>query len=212
MLAGEAMIALAKLGDDAFRPEMEKIIAKTDNPRLKIMGVEAFGIYGSENSLTVLIDILRGQDPPPYLRDEVVLAMASILDIQSQFYKLLVRFLADENQAATLAKDEAESAYEYFNSLFGKKRVKKDSPLALLSAQAKALQPAVDEMVTNGNGAPLSQWIQELPDSVVHSIAQFVLAEALLDDELVIHRRLRLLAVHWACHCLRMWTKKLNSR
>jgi len=82
MLAGEAIIALAKLGDNAFRPQIEEIIIETKNPRLKIMGVDAFGIYGSPNSLTILLDILRGADPPPYLRDEVVLAMANILDTQ----------------------------------------------------------------------------------------------------------------------------------
>ncbi|MCL2880786.1 MAG: MFS transporter, partial [Treponema sp.] len=51
MLAGEAIIALAKLNDNAFRPEIEQIIAKTNNPRLKLMGVEAIGIYGCPDSL-----------------------------------------------------------------------------------------------------------------------------------------------------------------
>ncbi|MDR2133935.1 MAG: MFS transporter, partial [Treponema sp.] len=39
MLAGEAIIALARLGDEAFRPRIEAIILRTTNPRLKIMGV-----------------------------------------------------------------------------------------------------------------------------------------------------------------------------
>jgi len=210
MLSGEAIIALAKLGDNAFRPQIEQIIVETQNPRLKIMGVEAFGIYGSPNSLTVLLDILRGANPPPYLRDEVVLAMANILDTQNQFYPLLIRFLADESQASTLALDEAESAYENYVSVHGRKR-SKDPRIMALSRQAKAFQPAVSAYVRNSSGADLSRWILELPDDLVHTIVQMVLSEAVLDDELINHRRLRLLIVHWAAHELRLWTNKLKK-
>ena len=210
MLAGEAIIALAKLGDNAFLPQIEQIIAETHNPRLKIMGVDAFGIYGSPNSLTVLLDILRGANPPPYLRDEVVLAMANILDTQNQFYSLLVRFMADESQVSTLALDEAEAAYELFMSVHGRKR-SKDPRMVALSQQAKALHTAASDFVRNSDGVALSRWILVLPDDLVHSIAQTVLSEAVLDDELINHRRLRLLIVHWAAHELRIWTNKLKK-
>ena len=122
MLAGEAIIALAKLQDEAFRPQIEKIILEAQNPRLRIMGVEALGIYRSANSLSVLLDILRVADPPPYLRDEVTLAMSAILDTQNQFYSLLVRYLADNSLAVTLGMDEAESAFEFYNSNLGGRR------------------------------------------------------------------------------------------
>jgi hypothetical protein len=211
MLAGEAMIALARLGDEAFRPQMERIILKTNNPRLRIMGVEAFGIYGSPNSLSVLLDILKIADPPPYLRDEVTLAMAAILDIQNQFYSLLVRYLADHSLVITLAMDEAESAYEFYISSHGHgKGKKKDPEFAFCAKQAKALQGAVSAFVREKNGAPLSRWILELPGTMTHAVVQVVLSEALLDDELCTFNRLRLLIVHWAAHELRIWTKKMK--
>jgi len=210
MLAGEAIIALAKLNDNAFRPEIEQIIAKTNNPRLKLMGVEAIGIYGCPDSLAVLLDIIRGSDPPPYLRDTVVLSMASILDIQNKFYPLLVRLLNDESQAATLAQDEAEAAYEHFLSVHGRKHGKKGSSIAALSSQAKAFQTAISEYFLNSNGAQFSRWIQHLPDESVHTVAQMVLAEAVLDEELMKYNRLRLLITHWAAHELRLWTNRLK--
>jgi len=211
MLAGEAIIALAKLGDNAIRTEIEQIIIKTKNPRLKIMGVEAIGIYGSPDSLAVLLDILRGSDPPPYLRDAVVLSMASILDIQNKFYPLLVRLLHDTSQAPTLALDEAESAYEHYMSVHGRKRGKKGSDIAALNRQGKIFQPAVTDFIMNSNGGPLSRWILELPEEMVHTVAQIVLSEAVLDDELMIYQRLRLLITHWAAHELRLWTNKLKQ-
>jgi MFS family permease len=211
MLAGEAMIALARLGDEAFRPQMERIILKNNNPRLRIMGVEAFGIYGSPNSLSVLLDILKTADPPPYLRDEVSLAMAAILDIQNKFYPLLVRYLEDQSLLVPLAMDEAESAYEFYISIHGHgKGRKKDPEFAFAAKQAKALQGAVSAFIREKNGAPLSRWILELPGAMIHAVVQVVLSEALLDDELCTFNRLRLLIVHWAAHELRIWTKKIK--
>jgi hypothetical protein len=199
------------MNDKAYRPKVEEIVMETDNPRLKLAGVEAIGIYGYPESLPMLIDALRVPNPPPYLRDEVTLAMASILDVQSRFYSLLVRFLSDESQAAALATDEAESATEYYISVHGRKRNKKDPLLAGISHQAKAFQPAVSDFVHHLNGNRLCRWILELPDDIVHETVRTVLSEVVLDDELVSHRRLRLLITHWASHELRLWTNNLKK-
>jgi hypothetical protein len=217
MLAGEAVIALAKLSDNAFRPQIEQIILNTENPRLRIMGVEALGIYRSTNSLSVLLDILRVADPPPYLRDEVTLAMSAILDTQNQFYSILVRYVADPHLALTLAQDEAESAFEFYNSNLGiRKRGRKNPELAAIAKHAKEIQAAVLAFMRDKNGAPLSRWILELPNGhdpdggSCYAIGQTVLAEAVLDDELASLNRLRLLIVHWAAFQLRTWTKRLK--
>ncbi|MDR0583006.1 MAG: MFS transporter [Treponema sp.] len=213
MLAGEAVIALAKLHDEAFRPQIEQIILSTANPRLKIMGVEALGMYRSPNSLSVLLDILRVADPPPYLRDEVVLAMSAILNTQNQFYSILVRYVADPNLLIMLAMDEAESAFEFYHSnMGGKKRSRKNPELAHIARQAKNIQAAVSAFMLDKNGALLSRWILELPDGFCQnrSIEQTILSEAVLDNELSTLNRLRLLIVHWAAYQLRVWTKKFK--
>jgi len=211
MLAGEALIALAKLADNAFRPEIEKIVLETKNPRLKNAGIEAIGIFRFPASLPLLIDILRGDNPPPYLRDEVALSMANILGIQNKFYPLLVRFLADESQVSTLAMDEVESAFEYYMSVHGRKRSRKNSELAALDQQAKAFQPAASNYIQNNNGADLGRWVLLLPEDLVDTVVQNVLPEIILNDELVSYPRLRLLVVQWAAHELRLWTNKLKG-
>jgi len=211
MLAGEAMIALAKLMDIAFKPQLERIIMETQNPRLKIAGVEAIGIYGFTDSLPILLDILRVEDPPPYLRDEVVMAMASILDIDNKYYSLLIRFLANESLAVTLAMDEAESAYEYCLSVHGRKRRKKEHGLASLQNHAKAFQNAVSEYIQNSKGNQLYRWIMGLPDDLVNGAAQMILAEITMDEDFMDYRRLKLLIVQWAANELRLWTNKLKK-
>jgi HEAT repeat protein/MFS family permease len=212
MLAGEAVIALANLEDEAFLPQIEAIISKTDNPRLQIMGVEAFGIYRSPHSLSILLDMLRVPNPPPYLRDEVVLALASILQVQNTFYPLLIRFLEDEKLAPTLAMDEAEAAAEFYRTVHGGWFHRKNPALAVSNAQAAALLPGVAAFINESQGAALSRWILELPDDLTHPIIQSVLAEVILDDELKTFNRLRLLIVHWTAQELRLWTNKLKEK
>jgi MFS family permease len=208
MLAGEAIIALSRLGDEPFRPEIEGIVTKTENPRLKLMGVTAIGIYGSPNSLSALLDILRVPDPPPYLRDEVVLAMANILEVQNRFYPLLIRYREDESLLATLAMDEAESAYEFYAAAHKRrKRPGKFAPI-ISGRQARAFPEAVSAYVKESRGALLSKWIKELPEDLGGITAQVVLSEAVLDDELNSHNRLRLLVVTWTAHEFRLWVKR----
>jgi len=210
MLAGEAIIALAKMKDESFRPEIEKIILGTQNPRLKIMGAEALGMYHNTGSISVLLDILRGKDQPPYLRDEVILAVASILDTQKKFYKILVRYAADNSLTLTLAMDEVEAAVEFVNSVLGgKKKASKDA-VSLIASRSGSFHGAVSGYVKDNNGAELSRWILELPDEPSRggSVIKPVFSEAVLDGDLSAYDCLRLLIVHWAAQTLRLWAMK----
>jgi len=212
MLAGEAMIALARLRDTAFRPQLEGIIVGTQNPRLKIMGVESLGIYRSPDSLDALIGILKSAEPPPHLRDGAALAMAEIVGIQNRFNRALTRFLAEPALAPALAMDAAETAAEFFKTTLGGRN---KGRFAAIAKHAETLHPAVSSMVHGGDPAPLSSWVLGLPDAALSDDPSFqtvqdVFAKALLDDEAVSHRHLQLLASHWAAHKLRAWTRKLK--
>ena len=216
MLAGEAMIALAKLRDTAFRPQLEKIIVGTQNPRLKIMGVEALGVYRSADSLEALVGILKGAAPTPYLRDEAAIAMAEIVGVQNQFNRSLVRFLAEPALAPALAMDAVETAGESFTaSLGGIKAGRNKGELALVAKHAEGVHAAVAALVRDGDPAPLSDWIRGLPDSAFSDQPSFktardVFSHVLLDADAVSHKHLQLLICHWAAHQVRVWAKKLK--
>jgi hypothetical protein len=210
MLAGEAMLALARLKDEAFLPNIEEIIQRTENPRLKIMGVEAFGIYCSVNTIGTLLDILKSADPPPYLRDEVVLALAAILDIQNLFYPALVRFLEDPSLAAALAMDQAEAAFEFYKSALGRLRDRRNPDLKKLAGHAGSIQAAVGALTRNREGGPLSRWILGIPGEHCDPAVQIILAEAVLETELNGLPRLQLLTAYWAGRSLRRWVEKIR--
>ena len=212
MLAGEAIIALAKLQDMAFKANVEKLVHETNNPRLVMAGAEALGIYGSLDSIPVLLNLLRAENPPPYLKDEVVLALASILEVQKKFYPLLVRYMAGGYITSnTLALDEAESAYENYLNIHGRRRNKYNVSIKILEDQAIALHRAVPNYVKNLDGREFNQWIMALPFEQVNNLVQKALAEAVLDEELVNIPSLRLLIVHWAAQELRQWTNKFKD-
>jgi hypothetical protein len=113
--------------------------------------------------------------------------------------------------AAALAMDEAESAYEYYVSVHGRKRGSKDPALISLHNHAKTLQSAVSEYIQGSNREQIYRWIMGLPDDLVNGIAQMILAEIVMDEEFSDHRRLKLLTVQWASHELRLWTNKLKE-
>ena len=206
MLAGESIIALAKMKDTEFRPDVEKIILDTQNPRLRIMGAEALGIYHNYDSVPVLLDILRGKNPPPYVRDEVIMAISEIIDTQKKFYKILSRYSADNSLAVTLALDEAESTIEFVKKSLGRKKLPK-TKTSVISAAAGKFQNAVSCYVKDNSGEELSLWISELADDISKNTISVkpVFLDAVLDDDLIVYDCLRLLIVHWAAQELRIW-------
>ncbi|MDR1430053.1 MAG: MFS transporter [Spirochaetaceae bacterium] len=208
MLAGECMIALAHLNDADSIPEIEKIIHKSKNPRLKIMGVTALGIFAATESLPALLELLRAEDPPPYLRDEVVLALAGILDIENQFYPVLVRYLEHPELGPALAQDEAEAACEFYAAARQKQGAKKQREGMSLQA-ARSLQAAAGAFMKDAKGAHLSRWILQLKLDGDPAFIQMVLSEAALDNDLVPHERLRLLICQWASYQLRVLARAL---
>ena len=210
MLAGEAMIALAKMKDEEFRPQIEGVIMSTLNPRLKIMGAEALGFYRCADSLLVLLEILRKAESHLYLRDEAVLAMSAILGTQRQFYSVLVRYVADNSLVVTLAMDEAEAALEFRKSVTGGRSRGAGKSKVQITAHIGSFYHVVKEYMENKNGEGFSRWILELPNECSRggSVIKTVFSETVLDDELLGYDCLRLLIVNWAAHELRVLANK----
>jgi hypothetical protein len=180
------------------------------------MGVEALGIYALPDSLNTFINIIKNTEPPPYLLNEVLLAMSAILGTQDTFYRILVRFVAEPSMAPALALDEAESAVAYYKSNIGRRKGgKRKTEWPLLDRQAGSIQAAVSALEHDGDGSTLSGWIQALPDFAfsddpAFKTAKVLFPEILVDDKMAPHKCLRLLIVHWAAYQIRVWTQRLK--
>jgi len=211
MLAGESVIALAKMNDAKFRPNIEELILSSDNPRLRIMGSEALGIFHDPESVPVLLNILRDKNQPPYLRDEVILSVAAIIDNKKKFYNILAKYLKDNSLAVTLAFDEVESTHEFIKNALNKKKASNET-ISLISAYAGKLNHAVTGYANEKKGDKLSQWITDIPReySKASGNLRSIICRSVIDDELNDIDCLRLLFIHWAAQELKIIAAKIK--
>lgn len=108
MLQGMAVVAAARLGDAASRGAIEEILITTKIPRVKLQAAYALELYGERDSVPALVSCLRSEDPPAYVSDELVLAIADILGLLDEFYPMYVAFLEDEAAGIALLEDARE--------------------------------------------------------------------------------------------------------
>ena len=108
MLQGAAMVAAARMGDAASRPEIEDILMHTAIPRVRLQAAYALEVLGDRDSVPALVSCLRREDPPAYVSDELVLAVADIVGILEDFYPMYTAFLDGEAEGRALLLDAAE--------------------------------------------------------------------------------------------------------
>jgi HEAT repeat protein len=99
MLQGAAMTALARLGDESSVPEIEALAEATGNPRALMSASSALEAFGKVSSVPVLVGILKRSNPPPFVYDEIVLAIAGILGGLGGFYRLYSSWTRDPQEA-----------------------------------------------------------------------------------------------------------------
>ena len=87
MLRGAAMVALARLRDTPSIPVIEENMISTGNPRIIIQGAFALELLGSTTSVPTLVEILRKDTTPDFVRDEAVLSLAAILGVFEKFIR-----------------------------------------------------------------------------------------------------------------------------
>ncbi|MCK7506526.1 MAG: HEAT repeat domain-containing protein [Desulfobacterales bacterium] len=111
MLRGAAMIALGRHRDEASVPAIEEIVTSTDNPRLVIQGAYALELLGSSASVPSLVEVLRKESTPDFVRDEVVLSLAAVLGVFDGFYPMYREWTADPGRGLAMLEDALEDAH-----------------------------------------------------------------------------------------------------
>lgn len=123
-LVAKSMVALAKLGDSDSTKTIERIVADTRNPLVIIHGATALEVLGEVSSVPILISRLERRIAP-YVRDELILAVAGIVGISEYFYRVYTVFLAKGSdgiaELAGLAAsrkdvDQIEEMLDHFSS------------------------------------------------------------------------------------------------
>ncbi|TVQ35606.1 MAG: MFS transporter [Spirochaetaceae bacterium] len=105
LLVAKSMVALARLGDSQAIPEIERQLERSENPLVVIHAATALKLLGSTGSIPALIDALHKPDLPHYAADEIILALAALLQIEQWFYPLYSAFLNDPEEAIEQLED-----------------------------------------------------------------------------------------------------------
>ncbi len=105
LLVAKSMVALARLNDGQSIPEIERRLEETANPLVIIHAATALKLLGSRQSVPVLFDALRKPELPHYAADEIILALAGLLEIEHWFYPLYRTYLANPEEAIEQLED-----------------------------------------------------------------------------------------------------------
>jgi hypothetical protein len=105
LLAAKSMISLAQLGDVKSIKRIEELMHESDNPLLLIHGANALAMFGEESSVPVLLDILKREPSPPFLRDEIILSLSRLLSVSEWFYQFYSEFLDNQRNGISLLEE-----------------------------------------------------------------------------------------------------------
>ena len=103
-LLGKSMIALAQLDDRESIERIMRITERTDNPRVIIHGARALEIFRCIEAIPILLGKLEKRNAP-FIRDEIILAVAGILGTAEWFYPLYTAFLERGSTGISLMHD-----------------------------------------------------------------------------------------------------------
>ncbi len=105
LLAAQSMIALARLNDRASIERISLIMKSTANPRLQTHGAASFRIFRYMKGIPLLFDLLRRENAPPFLRDEIIFSLAGLAEMGDWFYPSYIEFLEDSRDGISLLED-----------------------------------------------------------------------------------------------------------
>jgi HEAT repeat protein len=106
-LSSECMVALARLGSRESISRIRDELAHTTNPRVIIHAAASLEILNDVQSIPILINKLRKRTSP-YLRDEIILSIAGILEIEAWFYPCYIRFLEKATEGISLLGEHVQ--------------------------------------------------------------------------------------------------------
>ncbi len=106
ILASAAITSLARLDDRESLPAIRDALRQAANPHLAIHAASALEVLRDPDSVPVLLDRLRRKNPP-FLRDELLLALAGILGMGDWFYSTYSEFLEKGSVGLSLLRDRA---------------------------------------------------------------------------------------------------------
>jgi len=102
LLVSKSMLSLAQLSDSKSIKPIEQIVLGSENPMVLIHGISALKLFSKQDSIKVLFTILTRPDLPIYLREEIFVALAGLLNFENWFYKFYLVYRENRDEGIEL--------------------------------------------------------------------------------------------------------------
>jgi MFS family permease len=110
-LSGEAMLALARLGDPRGQFLIGEILSRSDNPFVLVRGIQAMEAYGTASSIPLILDLLRNEGLPSHVADEAILALSDLMGMPRRFYHAYEGYVRDRKRANAILQDTLDEFF-----------------------------------------------------------------------------------------------------
>ncbi len=108
LLISKSMLSLAQLGDKKSLNHIEQLVLQSENPMVLIHGISALKLFMNPDSITVFFNILTRPNLPVYLREEIFVSLAGLLDFESWFYRFYLIYRDNKNEGIDLLLDQLD--------------------------------------------------------------------------------------------------------
>ena len=147
---GKSMVALARLQDTDFFPEIKERFKQTLNPRVIIHGANALAIMGDHDSIQLILNKVSSEPLPDSVVDEALNACTTLCDCGDDFYRLLKAYNTSHKQGLMILHDiidaEQHKWLDRLKELIDKGDNIEELRLLLLNISDKSLSPYAKEV------------------------------------------------------------------
>lgn len=98
LLISKALLSLAQLEDTKSIKTIETIVLASENPMVLIHGISALKLFSRPDSIRVLFTILTRPNLPIYLREEIFVSLAGLLNFENWFYKFYLVYRDNQEE------------------------------------------------------------------------------------------------------------------
>jgi len=198
LLAAKSMVSLAQLGDTESISVIEKITRESRNPLLLIHGANSLAVFGEEQSIPVLLAVLKQEPSYPYLRDEIILSLAHLFRFAEWFYPSYSAFLEKKENGISLLTEYISGPHPQGKT--GKTGKRKKRPP---EQKLDEMKTVINSMLERDNAyrERLARLFRELPARQVLGVPQEMFSYMALDKELMRFERFAFLLCAAAAFC-----------
>ena len=110
-LVAEAMLALARIGDERAQFLAGEVLLSSNNPFVLVHGVQAMEIWHTTAAVPILLDLLRNEHLPPHVADETILTLSVLMGVPRTFFYRFEEYTRERERLSVFLLEELDEAF-----------------------------------------------------------------------------------------------------